>query len=320
MDEVVSKMNSLLFNKFKQLDKRFTKDKINSCLVHYQGDIVYEFYRNNKMKDKLHKVNSVTKSLLSILIGIAIDKGYIKGINQSIGDFFSNLDGAKAEIKIGHLLTMTPGYDWPEFGSWGGRPMPMINSKDWVKFVLERKMVDTPGENMYYNSGASHLLSAILQKATGQPGTQFADHYLFHPLGITEYDWYFDSKGIVIGGFGLSLKAEDMLKIGRLMLEKGRWGGRSIISESWIKESTVGRYLIYRQFGYYGYHWWVLDSGEGDKETGPQIFFAMGYGGQYIIVAPTHQLIVVFTSDNYGDPTKPLNYFKNDIILNILKS
>jgi CubicO group peptidase (beta-lactamase class C family) len=299
--------------RLKQLDKKFTKDKINSCLVYYKDSIVYEYYRNNKLKEKLHKVNSVTKSVISILMGIAIDKGLIKGVTQPISDFFPDMKEDKQGITIEHLLTMTSGFDWPEFSSWGGRPMPMINSKDWVKFILDRKMVEDPGENMYYNSGASHLLSAILQKATGQKVTEFAEKHLFHPLGIKEYDWYSDSKGIVIGGFGLSLKAEDMLKIGKLMLDKGKWKDRLILSESWVEASTSPRYLTYRGFGFYGYHWWVLKDENKCKEK-QNTFFAMGYGGQYIIIAPEYELITVFTSDNYADAIYPLNYFKNEIL------
>lgn len=217
------------------------------------------------MKEKLPKINSVTKSVISILIGIAIDKGFLKGVTQPISDFFPDMKEEKKGITIEHLLTMSPGLDWPEFSTWGGRAMPMMNNKDWVKFILERKMIEKPGENMYYNSGASHLLSAILQMATGQKVTEFAEKYLFHPLGIKEYDWYSDSKGIVIGGFGLSLKSEDMLKIGKLMLQGGYWEGRTILSESWIGTSTSPKFLPYFKFGSYGYHWWVLEDENSNK-------------------------------------------------------
>lgn len=300
-------------NQLKQLDKKFTKDKINSCVVYYKDSNVYEYYRNNKMKEKLHKVNSVTKSVVSILIGIAIEQGKISGLNQPISDFFPNVEDSKRNITIEHLLTMTPGFDWPEFSSWGGRPMPMINSMDWIRFILERKMMENPGENMYYNSGCSHLLSAILQKATAKSLTEFADEYLFNPLGIKEYDWYSDSKGIVIGGFGLSLKSEDMLKIGKLMLRNGKWGTKTVIAETWIKASTSPRYHTYNKIGSYGYHWWILN--EKDEELmKPQTYFAMGYGGQFIIFVPEYELITVFTSDNYSNPFRTIEYFKNDIL------
>jgi CubicO group peptidase (beta-lactamase class C family) len=294
------------------LDKKFTKEKINSCLVLHENKVIYEFFRNNKQKQKLHKVNSVTKSVLSILIGIAIDQGKIKSVKQPIADFFECLEESKKAITVEHLLTMTPGFDWPEFTSWGGRPMPMINSKDWVKFVLEREMIEEPGVNMHYNSGASHLLSAILQKAAGEPLTSFAEKYLFQPLQIKNYSWHPDSKGIAIGGFGLSLTPFDLLKIGKLMLSNGKWETKRIVSEEWIQKSTAPKYTG-PYFGMYGYHWWIL-SDEDHAPVSPHAFFAMGYGGQYIIVVPEKYLVAIFTSDNYAETHVPLKYFKTKIL------
>ncbi|MGG3562418.1 serine hydrolase [Neobacillus rhizosphaerae] len=292
-----------------ELEKKIKKDKITSCLIQQENSLVFEYYKNNKMKDKQHKLNSVTKSVLSILVGIAIDRGDLKGVQQSIADFFPNLTDWQKQLTIEHLLTMTPGFDWPEFTSWGGRAMPMINSRDWVRFILERPMVEAPGENMHYNSGCSHLLSAILHKAAGKSLIGYANAYLFKPLGISDYTWYSDAKGIVIGGFGLSLKVEDMLKIGRLMLQEGKWNGQTVVSEDWVKESTIPRFHTYNKIGSYGYHWWILTDDD-HQPAQPQSYFAMGYGGQYIIVAPENQLIVTFTSDLNNDTFKPLQYFK----------
>ena len=296
-----------------ELEKKIKKDKITSCLIQHENSLVFEYYKNNKMKDKQHKVNSVTKSVLSILVGIAIDRGVLKGVHQPIADFFPNLTDWQKQLTLEHLLTMTPGFDWPEFSSWGGRPMPMINSRDWVQFILERSMVEDPGESMHYNSGCSHLLSAILQKAAGMSLTEYAEAYLFNPLGIKYYTWYSDAKGIVIGGFGLSLKAEDMLKIGKLMLQEGTWNGHKVVSKDWVMESTIPRFHTYNKIGSYGYHWWILTN-ENHQQTQLPAYFAMGYGGQYIIVAPKNQLIVTFTSDLYNDTFKPLLYFKKCIL------
>lgn len=292
-----------------ELEKKIKKDKITSCLIQHEDSLVFQYYKNNKMKDKQHKVNSVTKSVLSILVGIAIDCGDLEGVHQPIADFFPNLTDWQKQLTIEHLLTMTPGFDWPEFTSWGGRAMPMINSRDWVQFILERPKVEAPGERMHYNSGCSHLLSAILQKATGLPLTGYADSYLFKPLGIKDYKWYSDAKGIVIGGFGLSLIADDMLKIGQLMLQEGNWNGQTVVSKDWLKESILPRFHTYNKIGTYGYHWWILTD-EQHQPAQPSAYFAMGYGGQYIIVVPEHQLIVTFTSDLYNDTFKPLSYFK----------
>jgi CubicO group peptidase (beta-lactamase class C family) len=292
-----------------ELEKKIKKEKITSCLIQYENSLVLKYYKNNKMKDKQHKVNSVTKSVLSILVGIAIDRGDLEGVHQPIADFFSNLTDWQKQLTLEHLLTMTPGFDWPEFTSWGGRPMPMINSRDWVRFILERPMVEPSGESMHYNSGCSHMLSAILQKAAGMSLTEYAEAYLFNPLGIKDYTWYSDAKGIVIGGFGLSLKAEDLLKLGRLMLQEGTWNGHKLVSKDWVIESTIPRFHTYNKIGSYGYHWWILTDDD-HQPAQPPAYFAMGYGGQYIIVAPKNQLIVTFTSELYNDTFKPLRYFK----------
>lgn len=161
---------------------------------------------------------------------------------------------------------------------------------------------------MHYNSGASHLVSAILQKAAGEPLTSFAEKYLFQPLQIKDYSWHSDSKGVAICGFGLSLNPFDLLKIGKLMLSNGKWETKRIVSGGWIQNSTAPRYIgLY--FGMYGYHWWILTDKD-NTPVSPHTFFAMGYGGQYIIVLPEKNLVTIFTSDNYGETHLPLVYFK----------
>jgi CubicO group peptidase (beta-lactamase class C family) len=293
--------------------KQIKKDKINTCLIFHKDSIVFEYYKNGKMREKLHKVNSVTKSILSILVGIAIDRKELEGVNLSISRFFPEISDSKARITIENLLTMSPGLFWPEFGEWGGRPFPMINSKDWVKFFLEREIVEPPGQHMYYNSGCSHLLSAILQKATGTSLIEYAKQYLFKPLGIEDFQWHTDSKGIAIGGFGLSLKAIDMLKIGKLMLQNGKYMNQVVVSDNWVKESTLPRYHTYNKIGSYGYHWWIMTDNS-NQPINPHTYFAMGYGGQYIIVVPEYELVVTFTSELYNKTFRPLDFFKTAFI------
>lgn len=293
--------------------QRITKDKIDTCFISKNNVPLLQYTKNRKMAEKLHKVNSVSKSVLSILIGIAIDQGAIIGIEQPIRDFFPNCPVDKQETTIEHLLTMTPGFDWPEFGDWGGRPFPMINSKDWVRFVLERSMQTTPGQHMAYNSGCSHLLSAIVQKATGTSLNHFAEQHLFKPLGIKEYVWHTDSKGITIGGFGLLLKAVDMVKLGQFMQQMGRWSDQQLLSAAWVEASTLARSHTYPKIGSYGYHWWILTD-ESHQPTVPNTYFAMGYGGQYIIVVPQHELVVTMTSELYRDTFRPLQYFREFIL------
>lgn len=301
--------------KLNGLEQDIKKVKISSCLIYHDNGIVYQYFKNKKMTNKLFNLNSVTKSVISILIGIAIDKGEIDSIHAPILNYFSTIEENKKNITIEHLLTMTPGYEWEEFGAWGGRPFPMINSKNWVKFILEKKMKDEPGKQMTYNSGASHLLSAILQKVTNGKSASYAEKVLFKPLGITDYRWYEDSKGISIGGFGLCLKSMDMLKIGVMMMNGGVWANNQLVSDHWVSSSTAAKYHTYDGIGSYGYHWWVLVD-EDRKAYNPNIYFAMGYGGQYIIVSPRDKLVVVFTSELYNDTFLPLQIFRKNILKN----
>lgn len=299
-----------------KLENELKKERISTCLIYHNNEIVYRYNKNLKSESKLFKINSVTKSVLSILMGIAIDKGFIENVKVPIQQYFPNIEPEKREITIEHLLTMTAGYEWPEWGEWGGRPFPMINSKDWIRYVLEKEMVSKPGEKMIYDSGASQVLSAIIQMATKQKLVDFARKMLFEPLGILEYEWHEDSKGINIGGFGLSLKSEDMLKIGILMLQNGTWKNKQIISSEWIKNSTNAKYHTYDHVGSYGYHWWTPSSEEMNS-IDPNLFFAMGYGGQFIIVSPKHNMVAVFTSAKYINTFIPLKIFQNHIPLMI---
>ena len=252
------------------------KDKIDSVLVQRNDAVIFEYYRNNKMKEKQHKIYSVTKSVLSALIGIAIDKGHIENVNTPISKFFPefNKDKEHQKITIKHLLTMTSGLHWPGNNS-------MIPSKNWVNFVLQQAIDHPPGTEMVYSCGSSQLLSAILQKTTGLNTEVFAKKHLFTPLGITDYKWNCDAQGIAIGGFGLTMKSADMLKIGTLYLNNGRWKSKQIVPIHWIEESTSPKVKT-NDTTSYAYHWWYKQI---DNQLG-NIFFAYGRGGQYIIVAP----------------------------------
>lgn len=294
------------------LEAAVKKEKITSCLIYQEGEIVLEYFKNKKTVTKLAHLHSVTKSVVSLLIGIAIEEGKIESVKTPISMYFPHLQADKQGITIEHLLTMTPGFEWPEFGAWGGRPFPMINTKNWVKFVLGQKMTVLPGESMAYNSGASHLLSAILQKAVNGKTAAYAEKMLFQPLGIKDYRWYEDAKGISIGGFNLCLRPHDLLKIGILVMQGGSWSDKQVVSERWISDSTTARYHTYDHIGSYGYHWWVL-ADENRKACIPPVFFAMGYGGQYVIVSPVHQLVVVFTSELFNDTFLPLRLCKKHI-------
>ncbi|OBZ14367.1 hypothetical protein A8L34_10500 [Bacillus sp. FJAT-27264] len=301
-----------------KLDKAVKKTQVKSCLVLKEGALVYQYYKNNKIRDNLQRTNSCTKSIISILIGIAIEKGFIPSVHMTLENYFPKIldkqvDTRKKDITIEHLLQMSVGLDWPEFGEWNYMPPMFVH--DIVKFVFDRPLVDDPGSRMNYNSGCSHVLSAILTQATGMKTSAFAEQYLFGPLGIEDYHWFEDAKGISYGSDGLRLLPNDLAKVGQLYLQEGMWKGKQIVSEEWVRESTEPRLLTYDYIGHYASHWWVaqLDPGQQDFSMNNRMIFAMGRSGQFIIVIPSLQTVIVFTS-TLENTIKPLAFVRDYIV------
>ncbi len=267
---------------------------VYSILVIRNGYIVKEWYARFFHKDYLFRLFSVSKSITSALIGIAFDKGYINSLNQTVLDFFpdkdiANLDPQKESITIEHLLTMTTGLDWPEYFPYDDPRNPYfdwIASEDYVEYVLNRTMVATPGQEFNYNTGATHLLTAILERVSNMSTIDFANQYLFDPLRIYDYYLLQDPQGVACGGDGLFLKPRDMAKIGYLFFKNGTWEGTQIISESWVNTSTSSRVNLGINHSY-GYQWWIYPN--------DSCYKALGYGGQVISVYYELNLIVVFT-------------------------
>jgi CubicO group peptidase (beta-lactamase class C family) len=268
---------------------------LRSLLVARNGKLVAEEYYNNYDRTQLNHVRSVTKSVISALIGIALDKGLIKSVDQTLADYpiSSSLDQQKRQISIRHLLTMTSGLQWneisgPDYSNW-------ISSGDQIEYVLQKPLVATPGQQFTYNSGAVHLLSVLLTKATGMNTLAFADEHLFDPLGITEKRWEQVSGGYYNGGAGLELHARDMVKLGLLFLQNGFSGKQPVVPAGWVAQSTQAQQrlgFVYSAMNNvnYGYLWW-LDSGQSRPA-----FLAWGYGGQFIYCVPALNLVIVTTS------------------------
>lgn len=290
-----------------EIVKQYAKKKVNAFLVLQDGKVIKEYYKKTEDANQLHKINSITKSITAALIGIAIDQGYILNIETPLSNLFPTLPENKRSLTLYHLLTMTTGEKWEEFGNGVRFPNFFVKSKNWTQYALKRPLLEYPGTKMNYNSGSSHLLSALLQKITGMSTRQFAQQSLFDPLGITEYEWEQDPQGVYIGGFSMRMKTKDMLKIGRLFLQNGNWEGRRIISSDWIHQSIIPYFTTYEYIGSYGFHWWVLDR---DKFDVPMnLYFAMGYGGQYIIVVPELNLTAAISSYMPRSGLIPLRIF-----------
>lgn len=279
-------------------------EDLYSLLIVHNGYLVYEnYFGYSARENELNHIRSCTTSVTSILVGIAITQGYIGSVHDYVLDYFpdrafTNMDAWKEAITIEHLLTMTSGLLWEEARIPVDNPQSdyyiMTHSSNWVQWILDRPMEHAPGEFWEYNTGASHLLSAIISEATGMNTSVFADEFLFTPLGITSFQWLEDPQGIAAGGSDLYLRPRDMAKIGFLYLQEGIWDGQIIVPHSWVVASTTTFHTIFpiAQSHGYGYEWW----------THPRIhaFAAHDFLGQRIWVLPVYDLVVILTGYSHS--------------------
>ena len=294
---------------------------MNSVLVIYDNKLILEKYYNDWTRDKLHDIQSATKSVTSSLVGIALDKGYISSVNQKIVDYFplQKMDTLKREITLENMLTMSAGLKWDEeskkYNEPGNSLTDMYNMRDdWIDYILEQPMSDTPGERFNYNSGISILLGSIIQSSSKMTVPSFAEKYLFQPIGINNYQWV-DHFGLTHCGGGLSLSSIDLAKFGYLYFNNGNWKGNQIISESWIRESLKPRYKSELK-ACYGYQWWSIDS-LFDLKTIP---YAAGNGWQFVFLIKEFDLIIVFTGKNYGNEELKTTFSPHELLFGILCS
>ena len=297
------------------LHKALSRGQIKVCLVEVRGEIAFSYEKNKKVTAALHPIHSCSKSVTSMLVGICLREGLIPSIDTPIGEYFgehlaNERNSNKAGITIFHLLTMSSGIDWPEFGEWNYWS-PMEFSRDIVKSALEREIAAAPGAAMNYNSGSTNLLSAIIQRASGMKTVDFAHKHLFAPLGIEDVHWH-EKQGISLGANGLKMRPADMLKLGRLCLHRGAYGGAQIVPEAWMLDSTRPLFVTYPHIGAYGYSWWVSDFTDAENRE-VAFYFAMGLFGQFVIVVPERAMVAVFLSENYSDTLKPLALFRQHI-------
>jgi CubicO group peptidase (beta-lactamase class C family) len=254
---------------------------------------------------KLHTMQSVSKSVTSALIGIAIGHGEIPGVDVDVMPYFSDFrippDPRRDRMKLRDVLTMTTGIRWDEGSTEYTDPRNncavMEGKDDWVRYVLEQPMAADPGRTFVYNSGATMLLSYLISKTTGKPADDYARAQLFEPLGI-EFFWKRTPRGLADAEGGLYLRPRDFAKIGLLYMRDGLWEGHRILPEGWAKSSTQPLVETPEKPFRYGYQWWVLPQGE---KRPADAYFAWGYGGQILLVVPKLDLIAVFTGWNIYD-------------------
>jgi CubicO group peptidase (beta-lactamase class C family) len=288
----------------------FRNRNVHSIVIIRNGYLIAETYNESTDTGTLQDVRSVTKSIASALTGIALSEHKFKSIDQKLAEFFPELANVplKSEIMIKHLLYMTSGLEWNNEDDQSSKDM--MYSSDWIQNILEHSSLNKPGAIFNYSNGDAHLLSAVLQKATGESLYDYAKSRLFAPLGIMNVNWNHDPQGYSIGSWAVGITLRDMAKIGLLYLKEGIWDGKTIIPKEWIRESLTKRvWLNYsdgRQGGY-GYFWWLKPLAQGLLENGTKqydTFYAAGSGGPRIFVVPELQLILAATATS-SDPEMP---------------
>jgi len=262
----------------------------------YKNDefIASEFY-GLATKESKNNVYSVTKSITSLLLGIAIDMEYIESVDQTIDDFIDLSSYENQEvlstITIKNLITMSAGLVW-DSSDLAKEMSELRMAEDPVALILDRDIEYTPGTNFNYSDGAAHLMSIIISQATGMSAHDFAKAYLFTPLSISNTIWNTDRLDNNIGGCDLYLSHEDMYKIAKLVLNRGEYEGTRIVSATWIDESTATQISVDYATDY-GFYWWITSPGDQKRIS------ARGWGGQQIYIVPDENIIVITSADGW---------------------
>lgn len=308
--------------------------EVHSMLIYKDNKLVFEeYYQGHRYKwdarayhgelvswnrSMAHEMMSVTKSFTSACIGIAMEKGFIKSVQQSIFDYLPNHQHLKVDnreyITIEHLLTMTSGLAWDEWSAAHGSSANDIDAlwfdcEETISCVLLRPWWQEPGKLFTYNGGGMAILGEIIKNATQMNIDEFSTKYLFEPLGIEDTQWTQFPGGVWDGSGAFYITPRDMMKFGVTYLNKGEWNGERIISPEWVKKSStpfannIDINIPGEDSGKngYGYTWWTSELAYSGQET--KMFRAGGWGGQEIMVFPELEMVVVFTGGNYAEKT-----------------
>ncbi len=266
-------------------------ENIRSVLISQDDETIGAWYYKHFDADSLEHIRSGTKSVMSLLIGIAIDQGIIEGVDDLITKYLDDVAPDKQQMTIRHLLTMTSGVPWEEgvgYNDWNR----MIDSGNPYRFWMDRGRKHTLGEHWEYSSGDTHILSVILTNAAGVSTLAFAEEYLFGPLGISNVLWQKFPDGYYAGASRLALKPKDMLKIGRMCENLGVYEGKRIVSRAYIEQSTSVQVEFMEKGNVregYGFCWWAVEV------ENMRAYMALGYGGQAIAVIPSEEMVVAVT-------------------------
>ena len=290
--------------------ERDSYDNVLSMLIVKNGKLVHEVYSPYCQRNTLHWMASITKTITSTLIGIAIDKGMIVSADTKLYELLPQFaddftEPLKKEIAIKNVLTMTSGLDWNEHVSYNNplnSEWQMVESEDWMSIVVSQPMKDKPGTVFNYNTGGMHLLSAVIKNISDLYAHQFAEKYLLHPMGIYGYQWNKDPMGYPCTGGtdgGLGLRTRDIAKFGWLFLKDGKWKGKTIVSQKWVKEAPTTLLTNQGRGRSYAYNW--MSGSKMVNEKRFDYIASFGYGGQTLYIVPEFNLIIVFTCELTGE-------------------
>lgn len=288
--------------------------RLYSLLVARHGELEREAYFNGAGPRRIANIKSASKAVVSTLVGIAIDEGHLEGLDQPVLDFLPEYRGVNGDprlesVTLGDLLGMTAGLQSTSGRNYGG----WVASRDWVRDALGRPFAEEPGGRMVYSTGNTHLLSAILTRATGESTLAYARRALFQPLGITLSPWTRDPQGIYLGGNEMGLLPREMLIYGELYRNGGIHEGHRLVASDWISESWTQRGTSRFNGHGHGLGWWIREY------AGYDVFFAWGHGGQYIFLVPDLELTVVTTSNpaggRSGAPTRALHDLLEQVLI-----
>lgn len=312
---------------------------VQSLLVYRSDELVLEEYFDGTGPGTRMSVESVTKSVSSMLVGRALEEGDLPdGIDTPLLEIFpqyetvENPGPLKSAIRIEDVLTMTSGLAWDEWTLEYTHPLnswvQMMAAPDWTKYVLDRRMLYEPGTRFVYSTGGSLLLSSVVERAVGMTVAEYAEETLFDALGIADWRWPSSPEGHSLTGDDLELTPPDMALIGRLALNGGRWNGEQVVPTDWIELSTAAHvgYDEGVQQLEYGYQWWRFrdDLTIGSVLGINDAYFAWGNGGQFIIVVPHLEMVVVMTGANYStgdvDSSTQLFLFRDYILPAVVDS
>jgi CubicO group peptidase (beta-lactamase class C family) len=292
-----------------------TFKRITSVVVIRRGRLAWESYYDGDA-DSIRNTRSATKTITGMLVGIAIDRGFLPGVDAAVLPYFpdkrqrlANPDPRKEKITVEDFLTMSSALecdDWNQYSR--GNEERMYLLEDWIQFTLDlpirgyapwvKRPADSPyGRTFSYCTAGVVTLGGVLERAARMPVPDFAARYLFSPLGIAKAEWSFSSSGEAMTGGGLGLTSRDLARLGQLYLDRGEWNGARVLPEAWVVASTRPHARIDERTEY-GYLWWLRAFGATDGKH--PCYYMSGNGGNKMAVLPDLGMVVVLTSTNYG--------------------